>query len=147
MSTLYLPAMDEQGVQRQLAALDDRLILTRERDQRGRDFYVVIYYQGGSLPPEVIEDWREYDGTPKPLNSALVYTIQQRMSTGGASLADVLGHNAKLKEAHEREMAEVYEERARDVARFERSSSPPVRSHGLYLSRQKERERRRRSGR
>lgn len=141
MSGIYLPASDEASIQRQLSELDDRLILTRECDQRGRNYYVVIYYQGGSQPPEIIEDWREGNGQPRPLNSALPNVIRKMMGEGGTSLAAVMRHNENLKERRAEEMEEHYRETALDVQRSDRRSAMLPR--GVSLQRARERERRR----
>lgn len=146
MTSLLLPVSDERSVQEDLASLDEHLVLTRERDAIGRDYYVVIFYTNGTVEPTVILDWRDGDGTPRPLNSALPNEVRRQMQGGPTSVKQVMAHNQALREKREAEMAEVYEERAKEVARYERSASPPHRSRALYLARQKERERRARGG-
>jgi len=128
-------------MQIQLRELDLHLVLTRERDRMGRDYYVVIYYTDGTVPPAFIEDWREPDGTPKQLSSALTLAIQKRMKEGPTSLAQINAHNDALKASHDADMAAAYEEQALEVARSDRRSS--VLHRGVHLQRARERERRR----
>ena len=146
MTSLYLPAVDERSMQRQLRELDDHLILTRERDHLGRDYYVVIFYTDGTVPPAFIEDWRDPDGTPRQLSSALPLMIQKRMKEGPTSLKKINAHNDALKASHDADMEAAYEEQALSVAKSARTSAMLPRSQSLYLARQREREAKARRG-
>ena len=130
---ILLPAADERSIERQLQDLDTHLHLTRERDTLGRDFYVVIYYQGGSIPPDVVVDWRETDDTPKQLSSGLVYEIQQMMGSGPVDLKKIMARNAERKARKERDMVGFYEDMIEDFKSGRRS--PVHRSQGLRMSR------------
>ncbi len=145
MSSLVIPweASDERAVQLQLHELDPHLILTRERDHLGRDYYVVIYYTNGTVPPDLVVDWRDAMDVPKPLSSGLVYEIQRMMSEGPPDMEKIRRHNEALRAQRNQESAEMLEEIAKDFDRYRRIGNFMVvpRSRALYLARSRGRRR------
>lgn len=135
--------VDEQGVQRQLQEIDGRLFLDKDVDAQGRLFYMVRYWENGYNEPEVVLDWREASGAPKPLSSGISYEIQKMMRQGGVDVAGIIRRNRErvLKKADEAQ--EVYEDIAKDFDRHKRIGNFAVvpRSQALRMARDKARAR------
>lgn len=128
---------DERGVQRQLQEIDPRLFLDKEADGAGRIFYVVRYWENGYETPELVLDWRETSGQPKPLSSAVAYAIQKEMREGAVDVKGILRRNRDRAEKRGDEAQQMYEDIARDFDRHKRIGNFAVvpRSQGLRMSR------------
>lgn len=139
--TLILPALDEQAVQRELASLDPNLILTRERDAIGQDYYVVIYYQGGSIPPDEVIDWREPSGRAKPLSSALANEVRKMMRNGPPDVKAIIRANEEMKQRHAAQQEAIRLEQALEFEQSRKRSGAIHRSVGLRMARDRARAR------
>ena len=138
---LILPGADEQSVQAQLRQLDSRLILTRERDGLGRDYYVVIFYEGGTVPPSHVLDWREMDDEPRPLSSGLVHEVGKMMADGPVAMIEIVKRNEALKAQKADEFQQVYEDLSREFERAKGRLGVVHRSPGLAAARRRGRRR------
>lgn len=113
--TLWLPHIDAKRVDAELRALDKQLFLAEHRDFFGRPYFEVRYHVGSETSPPVVVDWREEDGTPKPLTSQLFAEVQRIHSQGPPDVRSIVKRNDELKAKRNDEHMEAYEELIEDI--------------------------------
>lgn len=133
-------ASDERSVQAELRRLDPSLRLTRELHPSGRIEYVIV--KTFTDDAAVLCHWRdEVTGMPLPLSHSIVDKVRRLDPNTRAPQVDAAAHNAALQDRVARDFAEA----SADLAREQEARSgrlPAIhRSRGLYLARQKARNR------
>lgn len=104
---------DEETVTRALRRLDDRLFLDPEVEPLGPYVYLTVkYHLGSGHPPSTVLEWRNPDGTPKPLSMGIVEQVKRQEGVMATAFRDVMAAN-ELK--RQRAVADVGEA-AYDIA-------------------------------
>lgn len=115
MSALWLPHADARAVDRELRQRDKHLFLAEHRDFHGRPYFEVRYHIGSEREPLVVLDWREDDGTPRQLTSALLNEVARISSQGPPDVGKIARKNADLKASRDNDRIEAYEEMIEDI--------------------------------
>lgn len=147
MPTLIVPweAVDERTIDAALREIEPNLFLDKEIDQQGRLFYTACLHNGERAPNPitVAVDWRESDGSPKPLSEGLVYEIKKMQQAGGVNIDSIMRRNNALRVKRDDERMQIQEEIARDFDRHKKLGNFAIvpRSQGLRMSRDRMRRR------
>lgn len=115
MSTLWLPSLDAKRINRELRQVDAHLFLAEHRDYFGRPYFEVRYHVGSEHAPVIVLDWREDDGTPKPLTSQLLSEVSRLHQQGPPNVEQITRRNEDLKKARNEEHLVHYEEMVKDM--------------------------------
>jgi hypothetical protein len=130
---------DQASVDAALKQLDPRLFLDPERDRSsGAVFWTVKCWVGSGQRPAHVLDWREPDGTPRPLSSGLVYTLEARKRNFGRDLvADGMAANDEARRRIWDETAEQVRDAGVEFERRRRLGSFAIvpRSKALAMTR------------
>jgi hypothetical protein len=133
---------DEAGLQRALAQLDPRLVLTREVDRRHGCFvWLVHVIVSDDRPAVYVCRWDDHRGVPLPLSSGLVERVREqlyRADRDGIRTTDTM--NTQRQVDVDRQISEAVLEAARLAARFGAAGHSSVLPRGQYLRRARTRQ-------
>ena len=124
---MFNPA-DEATVTRALRRLDDRLFLDPEVEPLGPYVYLTVkYHLGSGHPPSTVLEWRNPDGTPKPLSMGIVEQVKRQEGAMATAFHDAMVAN----ELKRQKAAEAVGEAAYDIAYSGGRSAAGTRSVNL----------------
>jgi hypothetical protein len=107
---MFNPA-DEETVSRALRRLDDRLFLDPEVETVGlRAPYVYItvkYHLGSGVRPSLVLEWRNPDGSPKPLSLALVEQVKRQEGVMATAFREAMIANELKKQQAVKDVGEA----------------------------------------
>lgn len=146
LAVMFNPA-DEKTVTRALSRLDDRLFLDPEVETVGPNapyvYLTVKYHLGSGHPPSTVLEWRNPDGTPKPLSLALVEQVKRQEGAMATAFSEAMIANELKRQKAIQDVGEG----AYEIARSGGKSAAGVksvnlpRSQSLRMARDKQRAR------
>lgn len=142
LAVVFNPA-DEKQITQALRRLDDRLFLDPEVEPLGPYVYMTVkYHLGSGHPPSTVLEWRNPDGSPKPLSMGIVEQVKRQEGAMATAFHDAMIANELKRQKAIQDVGEAAHDIAVRVksAAGTRSVNLP-RSQSLRRSRDRQRAR------
>lgn len=132
---------EKDAIEVELRSYDRRLFLELQIDLEQKPVWTVQMHVAGDKPPELVFEWRTDAGEPLPISHGIVERVRYLMHQGGVTVEEIIKRNQRVREQAAAEASEQYREIGREFHRRRNTSFLIPRSHQLYLSRSKARNR------